>query len=105
MKKLKYNDDGYDDWISDADGITGLADGVELYLASEVDARIAELEVAAQKLYSRRQLEARIAQLELALHQIKNGCVDEDDEANALWRSSPREIRKIAVNALNGHTD
>lgn len=45
---------------------------------------------------------ARIAELERALHQIKNGCVDDDDVANELFRSSPAEIRKIAVNALAG---
>lgn len=54
----------------------------DVYLASDVD--------------------ARILVLERALHQIKNGCVDDDDKANELFRCSPREIREIAVNALAG---
>lgn len=44
----------------------------------------------------------RIAYLELALNQIKNGCVDEDDVANELFRSSPDEIRKLCLKALEG---
>lgn len=49
-----------------------------------------------------RSQERRIAHLELALHQIRNGCVDYDDVANELFRSSPCEIRKICVAALEG---
>ena len=40
-------------------------------------------------------LTARVEELERALHQIRNGCVDEGDTANELWRLSPSEIRKI----------
>jgi hypothetical protein len=49
-------------------------------------------------------LKARVTGLELALNQIKNSCVDDDDEANALFRLSPAELRKIAVAALAGTT-
>lgn len=51
------------------------------------------------------QQESRIALLERALHQIKNGCVDDGDTANELFRSSPAEIRKIARDALDGVGD
>lgn len=54
----------------------------EYYLAAEVD--------------------ARITVLERALHQIKNGCVDDDDKVNEWYRSAPSELRKIAIDALNG---
>lgn len=46
--------------------------------------------------------ERRIAHLELALHQIKNGCVDEDDKVNEWYRSAPKEIRRICLDALEG---
>jgi hypothetical protein len=48
------------------------------------------------------QKDARIAELERALHQIKNGCVDEDDKINEWYRSAPSEIRKICETALAG---
>lgn len=46
--------------------------------------------------------ERRIAHLERALHQIKNGCVDDDDTVNEWYRSAPKEIRKICLDALEG---
>jgi hypothetical protein len=44
----------------------------------------------------------RLALLERALHQIKNGCVDDDDRANELFRLTPGELRRIAVDAIAG---
>lgn len=65
-----------------------------VYLASDVDAREAQgtAVIKAQR--------EKIAELEKALAQIRNGCVDDDDEANELFRASPAELRKIADNAL-----
>ena len=103
------------------------ADDIDVYLASDVDAfmtatgltnwatqaiRIADLELAAKEnaRYSTEMREEferrgdRVARLELALSQIKNGCVDDDDKTNELFRLSPGELRKIAVNALAGVT-
>lgn len=35
-----------------------------------------------------------------ALHQIRNGCVDDGDEANETFRLAPQELRAIAEKAL-----
>jgi hypothetical protein len=63
-------------------------------------------ESSPEALESERQANAilteRIAALERALHQIKNGCVDEDDKVNEWYRSAPSEIRKICEIALAG---
>lgn len=67
---------------------------VEVYLADKVDAFMSITGLT--------KLTGRIVELERALHQIKNGCVDDDDVANELFRSSPGEIRKIANAALAG---
>lgn len=45
----------------------------------------------------------RIAYLELGLRQIINGCVDDGDEANAYFRLSPAELRRVARSALDGN--
>lgn len=42
----------------------------------------------------------RIAALELALAQIRNGCVDDGDEANQYFRLCPSELRKIVNDVL-----
>lgn len=47
-------------------------------------------------------LACRVAYLELGLHQIINGCVDDEDEANAYFRLSPAELRRVAQRALDG---
>lgn len=73
------------------------ADILCVYLARETDDVIAGASIAL------RNAKNRIALLERALHQIKNGCVDYDDVANELFRSSPGEIRRVAMDALAGH--
>lgn len=52
------------------------------------------------KVYLVTEVDARIAELELALNQIINSVVDENDEALAYFRLGPEEIRKLARSAL-----
>lgn len=42
----------------------------------------------------------RADDVERVLAQIRNGCVDDGDEGNALFRLSPGEIRKLISDAL-----
>lgn len=96
------------------------------YLVTDADAHIAELErshhatvtalkgelIQAQQAIQRMSLEAmaadgrlraakaHVADLEIALHQIRNSCVDEGDQANALFRLSPAEIRSLVDKVL-----
>lgn len=58
------------------------------------------LEALGEKDVSSEHPEKELQRLRLALNQIKNSCVDDDDTANELFRLSPAELRKIAVDAL-----
>lgn len=41
----------------------------------------------------------------LALQQIKNGCVEDGDDANAMFKLQPSELRRIAETAIAGEFD
>lgn len=82
--------------------------GDEVYLARDADQLLAFANDAAAKGEAARLtaagMEMRIAELELALNQIRNGCVDDGDEGNALFKLSPGEIRKLIDTWLMGRS-
>lgn len=43
-------------------------------------------------------------EVEVVLAQIRNGCVDDGDEGNALFKLSPGEIRKLIDTWLMGRS-